>query len=34
VDIVLEEKLLSEAQVALLLKPESMTMPSRARVEV
>jgi aspartate ammonia-lyase len=34
VDIVLEEKLLSEAQVALLLKPESMTMPSRAQVEV
>ena len=33
VDIVLEEKLLSEAQVAQILRPESMTMPSRARVD-
>ena len=33
VDIVLEEKLLTEAQVAQLLRPESMTMPSRARIE-
>ncbi|MFO1118931.1 MAG: aspartate ammonia-lyase [Rhodospirillales bacterium] len=33
VDIVLEEKLLTEAQVAQLLRPESMTMPSRARID-
>ena len=33
VDIVLEEKLLTEAQVAQILRPESMTMPSRAKVD-
>ncbi|MBL8668134.1 MAG: aspartate ammonia-lyase [Rhodospirillales bacterium] len=33
VDIVLEEKLLTEAQVAQILRPESMTMPSRASVD-
>jgi aspartate ammonia-lyase len=31
VDIVLEERLLSEEQVATLLKPENMTQPGRAR---
>jgi aspartate ammonia-lyase len=30
VDIVLEERLLTEAQVAQLLRPESMTQPGRA----
>jgi aspartate ammonia-lyase len=31
VDIVLEERLLSEEQVATLLKPENMTQPGRAQ---